>query len=104
MSVGDCSNTNLFGNSQKKGELDVLLCLLDLKEHLLDELIPSFGFPPIVVKAVGVGWGWVEGWDGAGWVVTWAGGLVRVASGWIGRGNGQDWGGYGRGLRWDWAR
>jgi hypothetical protein len=52
MSVGDCSNANLFGHSGKKGEMDVLLALLELKDHLLYEFVPMLGLEGSVVKAL----------------------------------------------------
>ena len=54
MSIGDCSNNNFFGNASKKGELDVLLALLELKDHLLYEYIPSLALEATVTKALRV--------------------------------------------------
>ena len=51
MSVGDCSHSNLFGNTSKKGELDVLIALLELKDHLLYEYVPGLGLDASVTKA-----------------------------------------------------
>ena len=43
MSVGDCSHSTFFGNTSKKGEIDVLLALLELKDHVLYEYVPALG-------------------------------------------------------------
>jgi hypothetical protein len=40
-STGDLSNNKLFGDKNYKGELDFMLSKLELKDHLLDEFIPS---------------------------------------------------------------
>lgn len=52
MSVGDCSNTNLFGIATKKGEMDVMLALLELKDYLLYEFLPSLGLDGQVTKGL----------------------------------------------------
>ena len=52
MSIGDCSQSNFFGNSSKKGEIDVLLSMLDLKDHLLYEFAPGLGLPGPVLKTL----------------------------------------------------
>ena len=46
--VGDFSNTNLFGAKDKKGHLDVLLSLLELKEYLLTDFVPSLNLDPSI--------------------------------------------------------
>ena len=53
-SVSDFSNTILFGTRDKKGQIDFLLSLLDLKEHLLTEVLPASGCQPAVVKQLQV--------------------------------------------------
>lgn len=50
--VGDFSNANLFGAKDRKGQLDVLLALLELKDHLLQEFVPSLNLDPSVGKAL----------------------------------------------------
>jgi hypothetical protein len=48
--VGDFSNQNLFGTKDKKGHLDVLLSMLELKDYLLTEFVPALNLDPSVGK------------------------------------------------------
>ena len=51
-SVGEMSNASLFGNKEKKGNIDVILHLFDVKEHLLHTVTPSLSLDPGVTKAL----------------------------------------------------
>ena len=51
-SIGEMSHACLFGSTTTKGQIDVLLALLTLKDYLLFEAIPGLGLPPQVLQAL----------------------------------------------------
>ena len=50
--VGEMSNTLLFGTKEKKGNIDVIMQMYDIKEHLLFTVLPALHLDPVVVKAM----------------------------------------------------
>ena len=46
------SNASLFGNKEKKGNIDVILQLFDVKEYLLHTVIPTLSLDQCVTKAL----------------------------------------------------
>ena len=51
-SIGEMSNQSLLGGSSTKGHIDVMLALLELKDKLLYETVPSLGLSAQVVHAL----------------------------------------------------
>ena len=51
-SVGEMSNQSFFGTQSTKGHIDVMLALLELKDKLLSESVPSLGLSAQVVQAL----------------------------------------------------
>jgi hypothetical protein len=51
ISYGELSIANLIGSSTKKGQLDVMLALLDIKDHILYKFLPGLKLDPAVLKA-----------------------------------------------------
>jgi len=50
--VGEMSNQSLFGTQATKGQIDVMLALLELKDKLLYDSVPSLGLNVHVVQAL----------------------------------------------------
>ena len=51
-SIGEMSNQGLFGSTSYKGQIDVMLALMDVKDHLLFEVLPALGLNPQVLQAL----------------------------------------------------
>ena len=51
-SVGEMSNQSFVGTQSTKGHIDVMLALLELKDKLLSESVPSLGLSAQVVQAL----------------------------------------------------
>ena len=50
--VGEMSNALLFGTKEKRGTIDVILELFDIKDHLLFTALPALQLDPQVAKAL----------------------------------------------------
>ena len=51
-SIGEMSNQSLFGTQTSKGHIDVMLALLELKDKLLYEIVPTLGLSAPVMHAL----------------------------------------------------
>ena len=58
--VAEMSNTSLLGTKEKKGTIDVILMLFDIKDHLLYTVLPGLFLDPIIVRALQMNYGSVH--------------------------------------------
>ena len=52
MTISDMSINSLMGNRERKGHIDVLLCIQELNDKLIFEEAPSLGLDPKKVSAL----------------------------------------------------